>query len=122
MVAEPVRGPRVAVVGVCGSGKSTVVAHLRRVHVDAYAVAQEHSVVRDLWNHLQPDRVVYLQASLETVRLRRGPGWPDWIYELQRERLADARAHAAVTVDTGESDVDQTVRRIVTAIGLDEDA
>ena len=110
------RGPRVAVVGVCGSGKTTVVQQLRALGFDAYAVGQEHSVVRDLWNHQHPDRLVYLEASLEAVRARRGPGWPAWIYRLQQERLGDARAHATVAVDSASIPVEETVRRIVAAV------
>ena len=108
--------PRVAVVGVCGSGKTTVVERLRRLQFDAYAVGQEHSIIHDLWNHLRPDQVVYLQASLATVRARRGPTWPRWIYETQQHRLVDARDHACVVVDTGALAVDETVARIVDAI------
>ena len=113
--------PRVAVVGVCGSGKSTVVERLRQLRFDAYAVGQEHSIVRDLWNHQRPDRVVYLQASLEAVRARRGAAWPGWIYELQLQRLADASRHACVVVDTGSCGIDETVERIVDRIGPMED-
>jgi hypothetical protein len=99
-------GPlRVALVGGCASGKSSVVAALRERGVAAYAVAQEHSHIRDLWNHQQPDVLVLLDASLETVRRRRAdPVWPEWIYAVQQERLADARAHADLVLATDERD------------------
>src|SRR5919206_4073660 len=65
------RVARIAVVGVCGSGKTTIVEQLRRMGYDAYVVSQEHSIIRDLWNHREPAALVFLEARLETVRARR---------------------------------------------------
>jgi adenylate kinase family enzyme len=107
---------RVAVVGVCGSGKTTIATELRNRGYDAYVVSQEHSIIRDLWRHRDPDAVVFLDARLETIRARRGREWPSWIYELQQERLADARAHATVTVATDDVSVDQVISRITEAL------
>lgn len=104
---------RIAVVGVCASGKTTVVRALRQAGYDAYVVGQEHSVIPDLWRRTRPDHVVVLEADLATVRERRGPAWPEWLYRTQRQRLADARAHATVTVDTGALSVGETVNAIV---------
>lgn len=108
---------RVAVVGVCGSGKTTIVDRLRRLGYDAYVVGQEHSIVKDLWNHQGPDSLVSLEVSLEVLRCRRDATWPAWIYELQRTRLADARAHAAVSVDTSNASIEETVREIASRLG-----
>jgi hypothetical protein len=110
--------PRVAVVGGCAAGKSSVVAALQERGVAAYAVAQEHSQIRDLWKHLQPDALVLLDARLETVRQRReDPVWPAWIYTLQQERLAHARAHADMVLATDEVDqqalADEVVRLLL---------
>lgn len=92
---------RVAVVGRCASGKSTIAAALRDHGYDAWPVAQEHSIVAALWNAKQPDALVLLDASLASVRERRhNPVWPDWIYELQTARLANARQNADVFVNT----------------------
>jgi dienelactone hydrolase len=100
-------GPRVAVVGVCAAGKSTMVATLRARGVDAYAVSQEHSIVRALWKHQQPDALVLLDATLDTVRRRRDDSdWPAWIYAAQQQRLADARAHADLVLVTDSRDAE----------------
>lgn len=107
---------RIAVVGVCGSGKTTIVRALRQAGYDAYVVAQEHSIIPDLWKRSHPDYLVVLEADLETIRQRRGQSWPEWLYRTQRDRLADARANATVTVDTGALTVDETVRAILNAI------
>ncbi|HLI50394.1 MAG TPA: hypothetical protein VKU87_01280 [Thermomicrobiaceae bacterium] len=107
---------RVAVVGVCGSGKSTVAAGLRARGFDAYDVAQEHSVVADLWRHQSPDVLVVLSVDLATVRERREPDWPGWIYDLQVQRLADARRHASILLSNQGIPVEVTIERIIQAI------
>lgn len=91
----------VVVVGPCASGKSTIVEGLRERGFDAYSVAQEHSIIRDLWRRREPDLVIFLDVSLDAIRARRGnPNWPEWIYDLQMERLEPARTNATVVVDT----------------------
>jgi len=108
---------RIAVVGTCASGKSTIVAALRERGHDAYSVAQEHSAIPRLWEHLAPEHLVCLSVRLETVRLRRGDeGWPEWIYRVQLERLASAMTHADVIVDTDDRSVDDVLLAILLAL------
>lgn len=110
-------GRRIAVVGHCASGKSSVVSALRQRGVDAWAVAQEHSVIHDLWRHQSPDALVYLDVSLAAVRKRRGdPRWPAWLYDLQRDRLADARRNADLVVVTDATPVENVVEQVLTAL------
>jgi chloramphenicol 3-O-phosphotransferase len=105
---------RVAVVGPCASGKSTLVEALREAGYDARHPAQEHSYVKDMWQRLvDPDALIYLDLSHAAYRQRRpkddaGPGY----LEMQRERLAHARAHADVVVDTTGMTV-EAVRELV---------
>lgn len=113
------RAPRIAVVGVCGSGKTTIVNHLRQRGYDAYVVSQEHSIIRDLWNRRKPDVLVVLEARLETVRARRNEEWPGWIYDLQRDRLSDARAHATVIIETDARSIEETVELITQTLKPD---
>jgi chloramphenicol 3-O-phosphotransferase len=108
---------KIAVVGTCASGKSTIVAALRDRGHDAYAVSQEHSMVKALWKHLGPEFLVLLEVDYEDVRQRRGGSWPRWLYEQQRERLNDARRHADVVVDTGRSSLEECVSMISAAVG-----
>lgn len=92
---------RIAIVGGCAAGKSSLAQALRARGIDAWAVAQEHSAVADLWRHQHPDHLVVLLASLETVRRRRqDPGWPRWIWEMQQARMANAREHADIIIET----------------------
>ncbi|HMM42906.1 MAG TPA: hypothetical protein PKA95_13480 [Thermomicrobiales bacterium] len=110
-------GQRVAVVGHCASGKSTVVAALRERGIDAWAVAQEHSAIAELWRRQSPDALVYLDVSLESIRARRGdPHWPQWLYDVQAARLAVARQQADIVVSTDSTPVESVVTRVITAL------
>src|SRR5205085_6988824 len=97
--------PRVAVVGHCASGKSTLVSALRQHGYDANAVAQEHSAINWLWRHSEPDVLIYLDVPLATVRARRGAEWPQAVYDAQETRLQDARAHADLILDTSTEEI-----------------
>lgn len=99
------RALRIAVVGHCASGKSTLVGALRRSGYDAHAVAQEHSGIAHLWRHSEPDLLIYLDVPLAAVRARRGEEWPQAVYDAQEARLADARAHAHLILDTNRESI-----------------
>ena len=104
MTAPPLpRSPalRVAVVGPCASGKSTLTAALRAAGYEARQPAQEHSYVPDMWLRLvDPDVLIYLDISYEALLARR-PHFGEREYlEREKARLAHARAHADLVVDT----------------------
>jgi hypothetical protein len=96
------RSPLIAVVGVCASGKSTLVEGLRARGYDVCQVAQEHSYVPDMWQRgARPNTLIHLDAGLECIRRRRGDDqWPGWIRALQVERLRHARAHCDLYILT----------------------
>jgi thymidylate kinase len=89
------RDPLIAVVGVCASGKTTLVNALRFHGYRARQVSQEHSYVPDMWQRItRPDILIYLDASLEAIRSRRSDSqWPERLRSLQLERLSFARTH-----------------------------
>jgi pantothenate kinase len=95
---------RVAVVGACAVGKSTLVAALRADGYEARHVAQEHSYVQSMWQRIgRPDVLVYLDANYETIKARR----PTFHFSQgdlaeQKRRLAHARQHCDLYVDTNE--------------------
>ncbi len=106
MTAPPLpRSPalRVAVVGPCASGKSTLTAALRAAGYEARQPAQEHSYVPDMWLRLvDPDVLIYLDISYEALLARR-PHFGEREYlEREKARLAHARVHADLVVDTSE--------------------
>ena len=96
--------PIIKVVGISGSGKSTLVNALREAGYDARPVSQEHSNVPSLWQQFdRPSYLIYLFASLEIQQARRQDvTWSDAAHEEELRRLAHAREHADVRINTGE--------------------
>ena len=105
---------RVAVVGPCASGKSTLTAALRAAGYEARQPAQEHSYVPDMWRRLvDPDVLIYLDLSHEAYRARRprDDAGPEYL-DMQRRRLAHALAHADLVLDTSEMTSDEVWARV----------
>ena len=93
---------RIAVVGACASGKSTLIAGLREAGYEAHQVAQEHSYVPAMWQRInRPDVLVYLDANYEAIMARR-PAFNFRPADLdeQNRRLAHARQNCDLYVDT----------------------
>ena len=105
-VPAPIPG-RIAVVGVCAAGKTTLVERLRDAGYDAVQCGQEHSHIPRMWQLLtRPEILIYLTASFAVVRARRQPPLPRFLYEAQVRRLAHAREHAQLVIDTDERSPD----------------
>jgi GTPase SAR1 family protein len=107
---QPASNVSIVVVGPCASGKTTLVDALKERGYDARVVAQEHSIIRDLWRKRNPDVVIALDLDLEKVRERRSPTWSSDIYEAQHQRLRDAFEAADLMIDTGTHDIDTALR------------
>lgn len=115
--------PRVAIVGPCAAGKTTLVSNLRALGYDAHAPAQEHSYVPYLWQLGEPDVLLFLDATREAVSVRRRTDWPQTIHEAQQGRLAHARAHADLYLDGSTltpDEVAEHVARFLAAQDSDE--
>lgn len=96
---EPIPG-RIAVVGVCASGKTTLVEQLRALGYDARQTGQEHSQVPDMWQRIsRPQVLIYLDVSLQVAR-QRGQDYEENYYREQLRRLAHARQHSHLCIDT----------------------
>lgn len=93
---------RVAVVGACASGKSTLVAALREAGYEARHVAQDHSFVPDMWLRVgRPDILIYLDVDYRSIKLRRPKTTlRDSDLAEQERRLAHAREHCDLYLDT----------------------
>ncbi len=101
LVESPIR---IAVVGPCSAGKSTLSSVLREAGFETRQPAQEHSIVPNMWQRLSnPDILIYLDTSYEQARLRRPHinGGPERLEE-QHRRLAHARQHCDYYLDTSE--------------------
>lgn len=95
---------RVAVVGACAAGKSTLVSALREAGYEARHVAQEHSYVPAMWQRVsRPDILIYLDADFETIMARRAPfSFSPADLAEQKRRLAHARQHCDLFIDTND--------------------
>jgi cytidylate kinase len=93
----------IGVVGPCGSGKSTLIAGLERHGYRCRHIAQEHSFVQAMWQIIsQPDILIYLNSSFQTSTARRRLDWQEKDYNEQLRRLAHAREHADLAIDTDD--------------------
>ncbi|MBK8988061.1 MAG: hypothetical protein IPM39_18665 [Chloroflexi bacterium] len=94
--------PRIALVGPCASGKSTLGSALRAAGYNVRQPAQEHSYVPYMWQRLtRPDILIYLDLDFATLAQRHPHthGGPERLAE-QHQRLSHAHAHAHFYLDT----------------------
>jgi hypothetical protein len=110
-------GYAVAVVGPCAAGKSTLVRGLRRSGYAATEVAQEHSLVRDLWRRrggLGP--LVFLDVSPGVACIRRGLETPPSWWRASWARLESARRSADVYVCTDALSIEQVLEQVLASL------
>jgi hypothetical protein len=100
--SPPAPLPVIKIVGISGSGKSTLARALRAHGYDARPVSQEHSRVPDLWQQFdRPAYLIYLNATLEDQQARRPDvTWSAAAHQEEVRRLAHAREHADLRIDT----------------------
>lgn len=102
---------RVAITGVCASGKTTLVHNLCQHEVEAYNVAQEHSFVKTLWQKKNPDVLIMLDATLPVIKKRRNVPWGEERLIAQHERLTNAREHAQLFIQTDALSIEEVTGR-----------
>ncbi len=102
--------PLVGIVGPCGSGKSTLMAGLEQAGYRCRHIAQEHSYVPYMWQRIShPDILLFLDAPFETCTERRHLNWSLADFEEQARRLAHARQHADLIIETGTLTIPQVL-------------
>ena len=105
---------KIGIVGPCAAGKTTLAGNLSRLGYDAHAIAQEHSQVQSMWRQItNPDLLVYLDASLETICARLNVAWEQSYVDEQVRRLNDARAHADFAIVTDDLTREEVAARVV---------
>ena len=104
---------RIAVVGVCASGKTTLAKGLKDAGYDAYNVAQEHSGIHNFWNKHHPDILVMIDATLPAIKKRRLVYWDQERLDVQHKRLADAKAHANLFIQTDAYNADEVREQVI---------
>ncbi|WP_256324563.1 hypothetical protein [Selenomonas ruminantium] len=107
---------KIAIVGVCASGKTTLVAGLKAAGYDAYNVAQEHSGIHDFWAKRHPDILVMIDATMPAIHKRRVVYWDESRLEVQHKRLADAKAHADLYIQTDQYNAQQVRDKVINFI------
>ena len=107
--------PLIKIVGVSAAGKSTLVAHLRQRGYNARSSSQEHSQTPDMWQRIRPPALlIYLHADLETQAVRRPDvPWDEAWLQTERERLAHARQHADLEIDTRDLGIEEVMQRVI---------
>ncbi len=93
---------RIALVGPCTAGKSTLKPALLEQGYIVRMPVQDHSHVPTMWKQLsKPDILIYLDVEAEVTAVRRpkNPSSPAYLAE-QHRRLAHAREHCDFYLDT----------------------
>lgn len=115
MNSEPKTPLRIAVVGPCSAGKSTLSPFLRAAGYEARQPAQEHSFVPDMWQRItRPDILIYLDVSYGAARSRR-PHIDGGTQRLgnQHRRLSHARQYCDYYLDTSEMTPEEVCQAVL---------
>jgi len=108
----------IAIVGPCAAGKTTLARGLQSHGLAARQIAQEHSYVPYMWQRLtQPDVLIYLDASYQVCTQRKLLNWTEAEYAEQLHRLAHAREHCDVYIDSTDLSSDEVLRQALAAMG-----
>jgi hypothetical protein len=105
---------RVAIVGPCTAGKSTLSARLKAAGYEARHVAQEHSYVPDMWQRItKPDVLIYLDVTFESAKVRRKIWWGADVIDVETERLRHARQHCDLYISTDQFTADEVASQVL---------
>jgi cytidylate kinase len=105
----------VGIVGPCSAGKTTLAGALREAGFDARHIAQEHSFAPRMWQVIGRAQVlIFLDVTYEVSQARRWLDWQPADWEEQQRRLAHARRHADLYLQTDEMSI-EAVREAVLA-------
>ncbi|HOT93511.1 MAG TPA: hypothetical protein PLJ78_17495 [Anaerolineae bacterium] len=105
----------IGIVGPCSSGKSELTRALRARGYRVKEIMQEHCAAPAMWQRLtHPDVLVYLDVSMEVAAQREGLAQPSsWWEEERTVRLAHARAHCDLYVDTSNLTPEAVVEHVL---------
>ena len=106
--------PKIAIVGPCASGKTTLATRLQREGYSARQIVQEHSYVAEMWKLLtMPDLLIFLDASFATCNRRKALNWLENEYLEQRRRLRHAKEHCDLYIETDALTSDEVLQAVL---------
>jgi deoxyadenosine/deoxycytidine kinase len=101
---------RIGIVGPCSAGKTTLVDGLKKHGFNAHHIAQEHSYVPYMWQRISKSHIlIFLDVSYSVSQQRRPLNWNYEDFEEQQKRLAHARLHADLTINTDDLSIPETL-------------
>lgn len=101
----------IGIVGPCAAGKTTLVKKLRELGYNVRHIAQEHSYVPAMWKRItNPHILIYLDVNYPNTLLRKKLDWTVQEYQEQLHRLAHARQHADLIIDTNSLTAEEVSR------------
>jgi cytidylate kinase len=110
--------PLIGVVGVCASGKSTLIKEMEAHGFRMRHIAQEHSYVKDMWKRItNPDVLIFLDVTYPLTVQRRQLDWTEADWAEQQRRLSHAREHADLYIDTDELSIKQVLEIAIAFAG-----
>ncbi len=106
--------PVIAIVGICASGKTTIIKRLLEAGIPCRHIAQEHSYVCNMWQRLvNPDFLICLDVAYESTITRKKLNWTVAEYQEQLRRINNARENADLIIDTDAHSIDETTHLII---------
>jgi deoxyadenosine/deoxycytidine kinase len=122
LYTRPLRSPAptggIVIVGPCAAGKTTLARGLQAHGLPARQIAQEHSYVPDMWLRLsRPDILVFLDASYERCTQRKALNWTLAEYQEQHRRLAHAREHCHIYIDSDDLTPEEVLAAAIKGLG-----
>jgi hypothetical protein len=110
--------PLIGVVGVCASGKSTLIQGLEAQGFRTRHIAQEHSFVKDMWKRItNPDVLIFLDVTYPLSVQRRQLNWTEADWAEQQRRLSHAREHADLYLKTDDLSIGQVLDIVIAFVG-----
>lgn len=105
---------RIAIVGPCAAGKTTLAQALQARGFDARQIAQEHSYVPSMWQKItKPDILIYMDVSYAISMQRKRLNWTEAEFNEQLRRLEHACEHCDILIDTDTLNPEQVLQQIL---------
>jgi shikimate kinase len=93
----------IGIVGVCGSGKTTLATQLEALGYHTRHIAQEHSFTPDMWQRISNANVlIFLEVSFSESKRRKNLNWGENDYQQQIQRIKHAYTHADLHIHTDD--------------------